>query len=622
MKTLALSRKLTVSAAVLALVATGAGVAAFGAGCHLGGETGTTSETVERGGAQATSHPSAAARGRGRAEAPGLLHVYALTMSQELGFVAKQADRARPDSETVKLGLGAELRLAFVGADGERHRLFGQLANVKVSMNGADTATLAAELEKPFYVSTDADGLVRGYAFARGISPLAANMLRAVLGQTQIASRPGASYETQEDDIHGSYGASYTRAAGGRLDKKKGQYTRIATAGGSESPDKSARVETHGESSATLDESGWVVTLTSKETKVASLGDQMPTASTRIEVEMKETARRVDGSLAGRFEREAGELVHAGPFGIADDAASARLADERLVGQRSLDDLVAAARGTEGVSPRALLGEQLAARFRLTPSDTENAAGLVGKLPAKDAQLVTSALASAKTPEAVRAMGAIANQKELAVDVRAQAATALAFAGPLAGEAKDALLQAMGDSSRDVRTSATLALGNVARELGGDPALVSELVHGMREARDEDERISFLHALGNSGSLEVLPIAKEAMTSESEPLREAAMQALRFLPLGEADVMLDAAATTDGSETVRQASVDAMGFRIVERHAPALHRVLDADVSRKVKVEVFRVVSRALAGRGKTLAPEGRAILEASLAKAPPPSSD
>lgn len=60
------------------------------------------------------------------------------------------------------------------------------------------------------------------------------------------------------------------------------------------------------------------------------------------------------------------------------------------------------------------------------------------------------------------------------------------------------------------------------------------------------------------------------------------MQALRFLPLGEADPMLDHAVMNDESENVRQGAVDAVGFRIVERHATALHRVLDADPSRKV----------------------------------------
>lgn len=616
MKTLALSRKLTVGTAIVGLLATGAGIATFGAGCHREPAPGA-GETAEHGGGSASSPAGTTSR----AGAPGLLHVYALTMTQELGFVAKQ-DRARPDSATVKLGVSAELRMAYVGADGARRRLFGQLAAVKVTMDGSEAAALATELEKPFYVSTDADGLVRGYAFARDLSPLAQNMVRAILGQTQVAARPGGSYETEEDDIHGSYVATYTRSANGRVEKKKGRYSRIATATGVESADKTAHVETHGETSAELDDDGWVRTLVSKESKLASLGEQMPTASTRIAIEMKQTSTREDGALAGRFEREAGGLVQAGPFGAGDEGASTRLADERLVGQRSLSELLATARGTDGVSPRALLGEQLAARFRLTPSDAEAAATLVGKVPVKDAQLLTSALASAKTVEAVHAIGAIANQKDVAVDVRAQAATQLAFAGPLAAEAKDALLQAMGDGSRDVRTSAAMALGNVARELGGDPALVNELVQGFHDARDEDERIAFLHALGNSGSPEVLPLAKEAMTSESEPLREAAVSALRFLPLGEADVMLDAAVTTDGSETVREAAVDAMGFRIVERHAPALHRVLDADPSRKVKVEVFRIVSRALAGRGKTLSPEGRALLEPLLAKAPPPSSD
>ncbi|MBK6692462.1 MAG: HEAT repeat domain-containing protein [Myxococcales bacterium] len=621
MKTLALSRKLTLGALALA-IASGSVIAITG-GCHGGGLSSSAGEHEAARSAAPTAfvHNDAPAV-RGRAEAPGLLHVYAVKMSQELGFLAKATDRARPESATVKLGLTAELRLAYVGAVGEQHRLFGELVDVKVAMNDADTAALAKELEKPFYVSADADGRVRGYAFARGLSSMAQNMVRSVVGQAQIASRPDATYAADEDDIHGSYQASYTRAPNGKLTKTKGRYTRVATASGVESADKSARVETNGETTAQLDLSGWVVALSSKENKVASLGDDMPTAQTRLELDMKLTGTRFEGSLAGRFEREASGLTLVGPFGTGDDGASARLADERLVAQRSLTDMLADARGADGDAPRAVLAEKMAARFRLTPTDAESAAALAGKLSVKDAQLLTSALASAKTPEAVRAIGAIANQKDLSVEVRTQAATQLAFAGPHAAEARDALVQAMGDGSRDVRTSAALALGNVARELGGDATLVGELVHGVRGAKDDDERVAFLHALGNSGSLEVLPLAKEALTSENESVREAAVQALRFLPLGEADPMLDLAATNDESENVRQGAVDAMGFRIVERHATALHRVLDADPSRKVKVEVFRIVTRALAVRGQTLSKEGRVRLEALLAKAPPPTSD
>lgn len=614
-----LSRKMTLGALALVVSASGA-AALFAGGCHHGEPKTATSASRSGEGAGSAAAANATSKGaRGRAEAPGLLHVYSVRFNQALAF--NSADD-RNANAAIKLDVGASLALAFVGNDGDRHRLYGQLSDVKVDVGGAkpeQTAALVQELQKPFYVSADADGRVRGYAFARDLSTMAQNMIRGLVGSSQVAARGDATFVAAEDDIHGTYQATYSREASGEIRKTKGRYDRVATLSSLVRANDSATVETGGQTIAKLDESGWVTTLSVDEKKKATMGEKMPTASTQIRLDMKLESTRLDASLIARFEQDRADLVIVGPYGTGDEAAATRSSDQKLVGERSVDDLASLVRRATDDQERGRLSEQLSARFRLTPGSVDRAVELASKLPPRDGQLVASALASAETPESMRALGSLANAKQAPSVVRAQAATQLAFAGKHSGEARDSLLQAMGDGSRDVRESAALALGNVARELDGEPTAVNELVQSYREATTDEDRVVFMRALGNSGSPELLPIAREALANPNESLREAAAAALRFLPLGEADVLLDATLVADDSENVRESAVDAIGFRIVEKHAATLARSLDTDGSGKVKAEIGTIITRALAVRGGTLSQEARAVLKALLAKLPPP---
>lgn len=614
MKTLALSRKWTAVAVVLAgLTATSA--ALLTGGCHHDGSNGPSGTTETR---EPTFVRELATNGAtlgGRAKAPGLLHVYSLKVEQDLGFIAKKDDKYRPDQSSIKLAIRGELRMAFVGAEGDGHRVYAELSALTIDLgNDADTRAIAGEMMRPFMVSADVDGRVRGYAFERNVSTMAQNMIRSIVGQAQLVAKREARFEATEDDIHGTYVARYERSGAGQITKTKVRYEKIVTNDALVQPDQSARIEHGGQTIAKIDDDGWPVSLTSDEKKIATMGDDMPTASTHLRLEMKLLSTKTDTSLLDYFDRTS--LVRVGPFGAVDRAAARRASDEKLAGDRTIDDMLATARRLQGEQARGVLAEQMAARFRLTPDAIEAAANAANKLRVDDAKLLTSALASASTPEATRALGGIANDKRIDADVRAQAATQLAFSGQNAADAKDALVQAMGDGSRDVRTSAALALGSVVRELGGDDTVTNELAQSYREAASDDERMAFLHALGNTGSVDVLPVAREALRSSNESLRDAAAQALRFLPLGEADTLLDGIILGDAAEDVRTAAVEAIGFRIAERHAGVFERVLLTDPSNKVKGEVVTVVTKQLATRGATLSTQGRAVLQALLAKA------
>ncbi len=572
-----------------------------------------------------------------RSTAPALRRVYGVRFDQDL-LLGKEAGGTK-DSSSIRLRLKGDLTLAFVAHAGGKHRVFAEMSNVSLDVGDQKTpAEIQNDLQKPFYVIMEPDGRVRGYAFQRGVSSIATNILRSVLSTAQVALPPGPDqreWSASEDDIQGSYVARYSLSNAERTTfvKTKGAYDRVATMSSVVPVDESGTsVEARMTASSVIADDGWISTLSVTEHRMASLGAggkdehhdtrDLPKATTDIRLEMTRLDARatMDPSLLGRFEREDSLYVDAGPFGTGDEAASRRSADERLAGRASFDDLVASSRGLFEDAARGHVRSQLAARMRLASGDCARAADLASKPgTAKDeSELLVSALGATGTKESTEALGAVLNAASALVTVRSQAATSLAFSHDHAIEAKEPLLRAMNDKSAppEARQSATLALGAVARDLGdGDTDAVAELVQRYESATTDEERDLYLRALGNSGSIEVLKIARSALASPNATLRGTAAQALRFLPVGEADSLLDRIVQGDSSSAVRIDAIDAIGYRLVEMHAATLTRALDT-ASGSERTAIATVVRRALGARGKTLAPEARATLTALLQKA------
>lgn len=594
----------------------------------------SASPSNERGASDTTPRSLVERRGA----APALRRVYGVRLDQDL-VLGKEAGGAK-DSSAIRLRLKGDLTLAFVAHASGKHRVFAEMSNVSLDVGDQKTpAEIQNDLQKPFYVVMEPDGRVRGYAFQRGASSIATNILRSVLSTAQVALPAGPEqreWSANEDDIQGSYVARYSLSntdSRTTIVKTKGAYDRVATMSSVVPVDESGTsVEARMTASAVIADDGWISTLSVTEHRTASLGAggkdehhdtrDLPKATTDIRLEMTRLDARatMDPSLLGRFEREDGLYVDAGPFGTGDEAASRRSADERLAGHASFDDLVASSRGLFEDAARGHVRSQLAARMRLASGDCARAADLASKPgTAKDeSELLVSALGATGTKESTEALGAVLNAASALVTVRSQAATALAFSHEHAIEAKEPLLRAMNDKSAppEARQSATLALGAVARDLGdGDTDAVAELVQRYESATTDEERDLYLRALGNSGSIEVLKIARSALASSNATLRGTAAQALRFLPVGEADPLLDRIVQGDPSSAVRVDAIDAIGYRLVEMHAATLTRALDT-ASGSERGAIATVVRRALGARGKTLAPEARAALTALLQKA------
>ncbi len=605
MKTPTFSRASRLGALSLLVLALGAGGASLLTPKHAE----TSSSGGESGGTGAIGRSATPSR-LDRARGPGLRRTYTTKLEQH---VALTSGTSSGSDATVKILLTGRLDLAFVGHDGGKHRLFAELADVRLAIGSgappAEAAAVEQELARPFYVVTEADGRVRGYAFAKGVSPMAQNLLRGVLASGQVSVRDEASWTAQEDDVQGTYTATYTKGEAGALVKTK------AAPNGA---DGMGKRELRARGVATIADDGWPRTLVFDEHQVVAMGKDMPVATTDLHLTMTLEGTRQDLALLGRYEQELGDLVVAGTTGTADDGESSRIADARLVGGATATELLADARRATDDAAAIAAGDKLAARLRLTPEDAASVAAMAKTLPVREGNVALGALGGAATKEATKALGQLVVDAKATPALRANAATQLAFAtGSNAVEAREALSQGLSDPSREVRDSSALALGNVARELGdADGDTVQDLLRRYGAARDDEERAMLLHALGNSGSADILPVVRLALGSESEAVREAAAQALRFLPVGEADAVLGRVLGQEPSQTVVVSAIDAIGFRIVEMHAKGLDRAIGADTSGRVRGAVAEIVQRALSTRKDTLSAEARAILQALLARA------
>ncbi len=607
-------KTLALSLALATLVSGGA--ALYATSRHPAAGAASTSTSSSGGAPGATAAGAARASRFDRARAPGLRHTYRARFDQDLALAGGDGGGGRAN---VRIRVTGDLTLAYVAHVDGKHRLFAELsgATLELGTRSPRTASVEKELGRPFYVLAEPDGRVRGYAFERGLSPTAQNILRGLVGSAQLAVRDGDAWTADEDDVQGSYVASYSRGDAGEIVKTKGKYEKVATMTSLVPADETAAIDTRARGVAIVGEDGWAKTITLDEHKTASMGASLPTATTDVRLEMKLSGTQADPSLLGRFEREAEGLVEVGPFGTGDEAEAQRSADRRAAGDATMDALLAQARATEDDKEVGAIADRMAARLRLSPGEAERMVPLAKTLPDREARILVGALGAAGTRESTRALGGIVGQKGTPSGVRAQAATQLAFSGDNALEAREPLIEGMGDPSRDVRESSALALGSVARDLGdSDADSVAELVRRYEEAQTDEDRALFLRALGNSGSVELLPLARRALASENEALREAAAHALRFLPAGEADAILSRVLVEDPAEEVRLATVDAIGYRLVEMHVAALERAVAADTNGRIRAAISEVATRALATRGKTLGPQAREALQALIRKA------
>jgi hypothetical protein len=523
---------------------------------------------------------------------PGVTYVYEIESARAL---AVHGDRGAGSSRA--LGLSGRLSISVVGPT--EGGILLRLALDAIRPDGAGASALhgdPARLSGAFHAVAEPTGRLASFAFPRGLGGAERATLKGLASALQLVRPdPGAaSWRATEQDATGEYEAAY-RASGGAIHKVKERFVRargprgLAPIGDPEAYRVTSSIDFD------LDASGWPRAASEDETLAVKAGAVRIEASSRTRAHLAAIEQAPD--LARIAAAEQAALEPEPEVDAAGFAAAKRRADEGLVGGASyaalLGDLAA---GDARLRNRAMA--RMAALFRLQPEGAAGAAGAIlrGELGTSAARRVIGALGGAGTPEAQQALASVLDAEGAAPEARTDAAAALGMARQPTEHGKRALVRAAVAADRDLASTATLGLGNLARRMSeqgsGDPSdVIAMLIRRLQGAAGDAERILCLDALGNSGDPRALPAIAPYLAAAEVRIRAAAVEALRFMAGADGEV---AAALQDPGPSVRRAAAGALAYRAITPLLPLVTLVLqhDPDVGTRLELVTALVLRR------------------------------
>lgn len=571
--------------------------------------------------------PTATAGRRSRTWAPGSQFVYTLSADQRVSF-GQQGQAAAP---SVRLSLQGELSVTVVGTQGDRVNALVQLLPSAFSFEMDGRSALdeqtrpqfQSHLQAAFYITFNRQGAALLAHFERDVDPVTQNFLRTLVSATQFVTpnEPQETWSAQELDVTGLYAAAYRTGAGPRrYEKTKERYLRITSPSGLRAIDASMKIHVEASATFSLGEEGWPEKVSSQEQVSVVAGEGMPSVQGEGRVELNRTAVRTMPLLIGSLEARRPYLNTASLATQVYAPEDPKAALRRLVRGASLQELadelrkLPADEKTRGPAASELLS-RLRALFTLEPSEAARVPALVrGEKDRTTYSTLLGALSAASTPEALHALGQVVADSRQPVAVRVDAAAGLGMAEKPSQEGVAALRELAQSNEPDLHSTATLALGNAARNLGAEDkaagdALVKELSNAVLRAPTPQERALQLRALANSANPQALAMIQEAMRDPSPVVREAAVEALRLIPDPTADQLISRSMVEDPIPEVRRAAVFASSFRQLPPLWPALERTLRTDRVDAVRMEVVRLLGTnlgALPGASELLAWAGQ----------------
>lgn len=427
------------------------------------------------------------------------------------------------------------------------------------------------------------DGALLGMAFSEGLPDGARNFLAGVATALQWTDRPGERWTAEEQDLTGKYQATYTRD-GQRLRRKRGAYTAMHGAA------KPQPMESREDSLFVLDDKGLESATIHLDQKVV-MGAGLPTLtiSLRARLVRQEVA---EVPLVALAEREVQAITPR-----VDQAAIEQNRRKALVaGARApelLDGVKSAAR--PGIETPEQRREASRARRRLTAlvelepaAATEVAKALRQNLgnPEVTGQL-SGALASASSPHATNALASLLDEP-MSDEARRTVIANLGLAASPTPEGTDALTRAL---EQPLGGQAALALGAAAHKLGDDATgadAVSTLLKRYEAARSPAEKKTYLEALANTGSRDVLPVMLQAIGGADFSLARVGAFGLRMIPGDDVDDALWSLIAQGSALTLE--AVKAAGHREPATWEPRLLKARELYKEEKRVLEAIEAV--------------------------------
>jgi hypothetical protein len=186
----------------------------------------------------------------------------------------------------------------------------------------------------------------------------------------------------------------------------------------------------------------------------------------------------------------------------------------------------------------------------------------------------------------------------------------LAHQPPPPAEAVAAVASLLDTPDPQLRQMALLAYGACALNLRtADPAradaVVSVLLERWAHAPGDDARADLITAMGNAGSARALPALEPPIARRELRLGLRAVGSLRFIDDDRVDRLLGDLLGIDGNESFRRAAIETLRFRPIGPFAAALTRVALHD-----PVPEVRNLAVALLGDRLSELPTLRGVLE------------
>jgi hypothetical protein len=449
------------------------------------------------------------------------------------------------------------------GYDAEIEVADARLAGSGLGNAGVDTAPALRRLARPFWATYRDDGALLAVHFFKDVTASDRNLLETIASETQLV-RPesgGAVWTVLERDGAGSYLALYHRSES-QVVKRKLKYMRTDGAVGAPAEGLKVSID-QSELRFSLSPEGGVLALdgTDKVRIGVPLGHSEQLSAT-VETHLTNLRRSRAPELIGSLATALSEVVSA-PLGTyqTDREDARRQLDARLLEGRSTESLLEAATIK---NEDQTLADRLAALFRRRAEAIPAALHLLRTRGAQ--KRITDALAVSRSAAAIAGLGSLARDGALPTSVRTDALTALLLVPHPDAEALNIPLSLLDDGDPLVKSTARLVGGGLARVArSSHPAEAEQidaaLLRRYRKATDVGDVSELLAALGNSIGLSTLPVIQEALGDARQPVRAAAVRALRLVRGADIDALLAAAITSDPDPHVRADAIFAAGFR-------------------------------------------------------------
>jgi hypothetical protein len=518
--------------------------------------------------------------------------------AMDLSHIEDSKELASPGlSRSVRASVQAKLAITVLEAEGERVLLAYRLHQPEVRLTIDDHEELAlgealeGELGRAHFVLAERRGRIQSVLLSPALGNVLSTFSRGLLAVTQVvlpasgADNPG-NWEAEEDDLNGTalvhYQVAGRTGSGGRvctLHKAKISYFAPQPTNAVDGLMVTLEHRPEGVLEASVDVRGQhLVSLEGTEATTAFAQGQAVgrTESTlRLRLVRKEIASAADlQSLSAEQTALAGMALPVPLSARLSAEAEENAVQQAELGEATVESLLRELARTEAGAKEALGETALYLKFKaLVYLHPEVSAQLGKRLAGAAAQGVPMRV----LPQALANSGRSEAQSALAAVVRGRPADwpALAELLPALGMAKDptpvvdtVLFDLASGSSEEIRSTAQLALGALARGLVRSAptradAIVRWALAQLKDARSAAQRRQFLLVLGNAGSTSALQAIRPWLSAAEPEVRGGAVLALRWLEGPQIDGMLCKALTDDEDAIVRLEAAQALQVRPV-----------------------------------------------------------